>query len=562
MNNLLNPSDRKISIAEIIVIVGFSLFPLFFQYPYRVNIFLSWEGAYRLYLGQVPYKDFGLPMGFAYWVIPAVFFKIFGPYMFSLVKAQVFINLVAGFSFRSLLKQFDLLSGQRFLSVLLFCLSYSFFNFWPWYNHSVFVYELVGLFFVTKSIFSVNRRWSYAFAFLGGFFVFVSFFTKQDGGALALLLALAILGYQAIGQRKFAPIVIFIAGFAVTAMALVLPFLSHGIGYWFNYGQPPHYSRVSMHDMLDEIFGASQWAKFYLVLILIIGFVKTDSFRNIKGFFQDSKAFTFFLLTCGILVQALIIQVTSYTPPDNNIYFHSFAFAYLITLVPASFNLNRLVPLGLTVVMLFFWWSGTYYKYVQRIVDRVFPRTTEVTDRNIVSRHNFMVNTDSTTLDVDMSEWKSSGLKAFSGVYMPVSTIDGINRLLERPEIKGKEKPLVLNMTELTPLAHEIGYELETPRPLWYHRNVAMFDREVNLFCDLISKQYYDVVLFEDVAMLNNFYPYAVQDCLKEHYDRVDTFLAPRRPTNATIEVYVRKKTSAEATTSVTPGTSENPSEQ
>src|SRR6187549_2323353 len=116
MNNLLTPSDRKISIAEIIVIVGFSLFPLFFQYPYRVNIFLSWEGAYRLYLGQVPYKDFGLPMGFAYWVIPAVFFKIFGPYMFSLVKAQVFINLVAGFSFRSLLKQFDLISGQRFLS--------------------------------------------------------------------------------------------------------------------------------------------------------------------------------------------------------------------------------------------------------------------------------------------------------------------------------------------------------------------------------------------------------------------------------------------------------------
>jgi len=534
-------NDRKLSIAEIVVILGFSLFPLFFDYPYRVNIFLSWEGAYRLYLGQVPYQDFGLPMGFAYWVIPAVFFKLFGPYMFSLVKAQVFINIISGFTFRGILKAFDLAGGKRLVTVLVYCLTYSFFNFWPWYNHTVFVFELIGIYFVVRGVFAPRKLWTYLFPFLGGVFVFISFFTKQDGGALALMLGLALLLYNAISQKKFIPLLTFVAGFGVAALALVLPFTAHNIGYWFNYGQPPHYSRVSLRDLLDEIFGASMWEKFYLIAVIIVAIIKSNGLKNLKGFFFDQKSFLFFLLTVGILVQALIIQVTSYTPPDNNIYFHSFALAYLIANIPFTFDFNRLVPIGITLVFIFFWWSGTYYKYVQRIIDRVLPASTTEVNQNVISKNTYMVNTDTTAMDVDMSAWKLSGLKAFDGVYMPESTIDGMKRLMEMPEIKGKEKPKVLNMTELTPLAYEIGYELETPQPLWYHLNVSIFDKEVDEFCAKISSTYYDVVLFEVVPNLNNFYPYKVRDSLLKHYHLTDTFLAPRRPTNATIEVYVRK---------------------
>src|SRR5690348_5939969 len=78
--------------------------PLFVSFPYRVNIFLSWEGAYRMSEGQIPFKDFGLPMGYMYRVIPSLFFKIFGPQLITLVKAQVFINILSGFAFHSILK--------------------------------------------------------------------------------------------------------------------------------------------------------------------------------------------------------------------------------------------------------------------------------------------------------------------------------------------------------------------------------------------------------------------------------------------------------------------------
>src|SRR5882757_4720586 len=114
-------SRNLLAKAEILIIVLLACIPLFIRLPYRVNIFLSWEGAYRMSVGQLPFRDFGVPLGGMYWVIPATFFKLFGPAMITLVKAQVFINILAGLSFRSILRSLGVDPGIRFASVLLFC---------------------------------------------------------------------------------------------------------------------------------------------------------------------------------------------------------------------------------------------------------------------------------------------------------------------------------------------------------------------------------------------------------------------------------------------------------
>src|ERR1700712_4362384 len=101
----ISPDKAKIiSYAEITIIIALAVIPLFTSFPYRVNIFLSWEGAYRLSQGQIPFRDFGMPMGYMYWVLPALFFKMFGAQLITLVKAQVFINILSGLAFRSILK--------------------------------------------------------------------------------------------------------------------------------------------------------------------------------------------------------------------------------------------------------------------------------------------------------------------------------------------------------------------------------------------------------------------------------------------------------------------------
>ena len=138
-----------------------------------------------------------------------------------------------------------------------------------------------------------------------------------------------------------------------------------------------------------------------------------------------------------------------------------------------------------------------------------------------------------------MSEWE-----AFKGIKMPEETKQGIKFILDNDIVKSKGKDLrMLNMSELTPLAHTIGYEFprDSRQPLWYHQGVGLFDREIDYLCNEIKNGTYDIVLFEEIPELNNFYPPKVQECLKENYKLVKEFEAPRRNEKGIIEVYLKK---------------------
>lgn len=534
------------TVVESLIIIGLALVPLFTTFPYRVNIFLSWEGAYRMSQGQVPYKDFGLPLGYGFWIIPSLFFKLFGPQLVSLVKAQVFINIIAGFSFRHILKRLEVAPGVRTLSVLVFVLSYSFFNFWPWYNHTVIVYELAGLAFLFQYLTGPKQRARLLYLLPAALFIFLSIFTKQDGGGLALLLCLALLLYNSLHEKRWLDIPVFLGFLLLVAAVFILPLTRYGFSYWFNHGQPPHNSRLALSDFAEEILGASQWIKFYLVLIVLS---LVPAFRNIKAFWENKRAMLFTLLTLGILAEAALFQVTSYTPPDNNIFFHSFAFAFLCAQfsVLQQIDLNRLKTFLAGALLVLLWWSGVFWKYIDRVFARMFPAPVEMAAEqpgaeNVVSRRNFMLNTD-TTRDVPTSQWVFSRLPGFEKIYMPPSTVEGMERLLQLPVVKEKKASIkVLNMTELTPLAHAMPFRLETGMdyPLWYHLGVGMFNQQLDAFTQKVRQHHYDLVLYEYAPGLNNFFPFALRNELKQHYRQVDNFLAPRRPTNAIIEVYVR----------------------
>ena len=531
---------RILTLGEILLIILLALAPLAGHFPYRFNIFLSWEGAYRMYLGQVPYKDFGMPLGYMYWVIPTVFFKIFGPYMMSLVKAQVFINIVGGFAFRSILKSLSVRPGIRFLSVLLFLISYSFMNFWPWYNHTVIMYELVGLSFLFKFIFGEGSRGRWGMLIASGAFIFFSFFTKQDGGGLALLVCLALLAYNSYYEKDWKQLPVFVGSVALTGFFLIFPFVKFNFGYWFNHGQPPHTSRISLGDIAADFFTEeSQWLKFYVFIILLLLLAHIKSFR---AFLNDRPKAIFTLLTLGILAEAAVFQTTSYIPGDNNIFFHSFAIAFILSMaanfLPLNFESPKTVIVAVAGLML--WWSQMYWKYVEKYVVKQTPIAN--TD-GIINKRTYLRSTPDTT-DVPVGLWQASPLRSFRGMLLPVPTINGMSRIMQMDVVQHNKNLKVLNMTELTPLAYEMKYELEkSPEyPLWYHLGVGMFKKETDLFCDRIKNNHYDLVLFEYIPYLNNFYPFRVRDTLLQYYKRVDAFTAPRKPSNqAWVEVYIRK---------------------
>jgi hypothetical protein len=553
--------SRKLAArTEILIIVILSSVPLFFHFPYRVNIFLSWEGAYRMSKGQLPFRDFGIPLGGMYWVIPAIFFRLFGPAMVTLVKAQVFINILSGLAFRSILRSLPVNAGVRLASILLFCLSYSFFNFWPWYNHSVIVYELIGLAFLFRWIRAEKAAGEgrLRLAWLAGaaFFIACSFLTKQDGGGLAFAVACLVLVADGLLRRKWTGLVVFASSYVVLLGLLILPFLSHGFGYWFNHGQPPHSSRVSAYDILSEFFSFSQWIKFYLFAIALLAFAR---WRGPAGQRPDKPEVLVVVVSLGILAEAAILQVTSYTPPDNNVFFHSWAFACILSLLapllPVPAEGRRMTVILCAGVVI--WWSGVWWNYTHRVLDRFLPARSVVsvspTGENVVNRDTYMINTDTVT-DYPQDRWVECGLPAFRKITMPQPTAAGIHRLLDMELIRRYRQGRnpgdppgdlrVLNMSELTPLAEEVPYRLERNPglPLWFHLGVGMFNRQADSFENRIRTHYYDLVLFEYIPHLNNFYPFRVRDSLRLHYVQADSFPAPRRgaETAGTIEVFVR----------------------
>lgn len=538
---------KILPLAEIGLIFLIALAPVFASFPYRINIFLSWEGAYRMSQGQIPYKDFGMPVGYMYWVIPAVFFKIFGAQMITLIKAQAFINILSGLAFRSILKSLRVSDGVRFTSVAVYCLSFTFFNYWPWYNHTVIVYEFIALAFLMRFLMADTQgRWSSIQLALAGVFIFFSFFTKQDGGALGFLLCLALLGYDALQKKRWIPLLVFTGAAVLTGLIMILPLSGYGFGYWFNHGQPPHSSRISVSDLLKEFFMSSQWLKFYLFLAVLLIFTQKKTFREQ---WNDRPFMVFALLTLGILAEAAIFQVTSYVPVDNNIFFHSFAFAFILSMLASrmSISFDNWKPLLIATAGVFLWWSSVYWKYMERFILKSGPQQYTYTEHagykyaDVVNKNTFMIDLDTTV--IPLSQWRSPDLPSFRKILLPGPTVDGIDRFLKLDALK-KDKPKVLNMTELTPLAAEVPFELEKGSyyPLWFHKGVALFDKELKMFTDRIEQNHYDVVLYEYIPYLNNFNPYKVRESLQANYKKIDSFPAPRNPSaQAWVEVYVRK---------------------
>jgi hypothetical protein len=530
-------SEKKISFVEFFLILITSVVPLFLTHPYRINLFLAWEGAFRMMNGEIPYRDFGSPVGYGFWILPALFFRIFGPYVYTLLVFQSVVNVVSGLVFRSFLKLFGVSPGVRFLALLVYCLSYSMFNFWPWYNHLVFVIELAGLYLLCHQLLKVPSQRRVVATLAGGFLIAWSFMTKQDTGALAFLIAIALLLFDAMFEKHLRTFLIFLGGYGASLCLLILPFLQYEFTYWFNFGQFPHNARVNMFDVINEFLGASDNIKLYLLLFVIVFWIRL---RHDSNWRKDKRFILFAMATLAVLAQAAIIQVTSYTPVDGNIYFHSFAFAFLAFHFTRNLDMQKVLPLATLAALVCLWWSGVFWtRFLKQKVESVLAES-KTEGQDVISRKTYLISTD--TMRYNRSNWIVPGIRSFKRIRIPENTAEGVYQLMSLPEAQ-KPDLKMLNMSELTSLAYDMGYSLEkgASHPLWFHKGVSFFDREVDHYCGKIASQEYDIILFEDIPNVNQFYPYEVRDCIREKYVMRFRFLAPRIPEISYIEVYTKE---------------------
>jgi hypothetical protein len=516
-------TEKQLFGLELVIAIFFCFTPLLFNNPYRINIFLSWEGAYRMYLGQMPFRDYSLPMGYGYWVIPALFFKIFGPYFASLIKAQVLINLVCVLTFRSILRLLNVQPVIVFLSVIVLCFSYISFNFWPWYNNVVFVFEIVGFYFILLAILKSTGWKIWLNLGLGAFFTFFSIFTKQDIGGFALIFSYGILTYNAWIDKSMKKWLVFTGFYIFFAAIFILPLLQYDFLYWFNYGQPPHKSRLVLMDFFNEIFGWAYWEKFFLFMIVL--FV-IDKARAGRQFIENKREVLFAFICISMILQAFIVPVTSPVPERNEVFFYAFGFAYLFSNLRFGLDLTRWQYFAVCGVLIVFWWTGIYWRNVQRVIAKA---PTVVKENEKAGKHKYRL----------AKEYKS-----MESLFLAESTLEGIEKIRNLDIVRNtpREKLRVLNMSELTSLAYEMGFTPLTNQPMWFHQTVSIFDKEVEWFCGKVANKEYDLVIFESVSPKEviNFYPEDVHKCLDQHYKFEFSFLAPRHPEESYIYVYTR----------------------
>jgi hypothetical protein len=481
---------------------------------------MAWEGAYRLYLGQVPYQDFGLPIGYGFFIFPLVAFFIFGPTLKSLLISQVIVNIIISFTFKAIVKRLGLNEERALIAVFVFLLSYTFLYFWPWYNFTAIMYEMVGLYFILRLIESDSVKKNYGYLAGAAFFIFLTFFTKQDYGGLALIFALILITYIAWLKKTWIYLPAFGLFYLFSAAILILPFINTDFGYWFNYGQAPHNNRLYLSSIFEEIMLESQWEKFYLLVLTMVLIMKfSTSTFNIR----DHKFVIFFLMVSGIVVEALITKSTSGNSLENTTYYHAFGVAFILGQLPDNFipqKIRWIVPASIVV---FIWWSGEYWKYAGRVFKFHKP-----------------VMRGQSILDASFqASWTLSDMKTFRGIKLPSETINGLQRVHSLPIFNSTKELKILNMTELTSLAKEWNYTPLIGAPLWYHQDVAIFPKQIDELCRSIANKEFDLVMFQTIPGLTNFFPNDLRNCLIDNYKLKDKFIAPRKEGDSFIEVYV-----------------------
>ncbi|MEM7550907.1 MAG: hypothetical protein AAF363_14585 [Bacteroidota bacterium] len=397
----------------------------------------------------------------------------------------------------------------------------------------VFVLELVSICCLIYATTIEKGKYSrLLIATLSSFISICAFLTKQDTGFLCIVAVSILSTIYSFHNKDFVFLGSFILGLFIGIVTLILPFNQYQFGYWFNLGQYPHNSRFDLFDLINEFLGASHWIKFYFLVFVIILIHRLTK----KGFKIFEKEFLISFIVLFALFQASIIQVTSYTPTKGNIYFHSFAIAFILFHIQDKINFKSPLIFLSMFVLTGLWWSGSFW--TRFLSGKVKPYIVRNTDQDLINKNSYIVPLD--TLDGDRSDWKLSNLATFKKIKLPQSTIDGIYKIKDLT--KQSENVKVLNMSELTQLAYEIPYSIEKGEniPLWYHKGVSFFDREVERYCDQIQNKEFDLVLFEVIPDLNNFYPEEVRNCIKNHYTKSFEFKAPRIPEISTIEVYVK----------------------
>lgn len=515
------------------IVICYALVNLFFfQRDFLLfrDYSILWEGAYRLSLGQIPYSDFGTPVGPASFVIPAIFFKLFSASWFVMQLSQMFENAILLFLAYHLLKRLQFTRINTNKAIACFSFLYLVFLSHPWYNSGAFLCFLASMVLLLSC-----SNWSLiAAGIMGG----ICFLAKQDYGVMNLCLGLLVLlltqsnlsgRYRKIAFhlsdltdiRKLKLILrggfIFVGFFVFPIIAFIYSVDSAQFFYWFNYGQAPHEIR-KIH-----IWDFANHGNLFLPACI--------------AFYFAYRAKQMDLLFAGIFFICSFV-VSSTSGLDYTAFFF---FLFLPLLVQTVFDQRLVAKKWVSWVLLIACLSCLAFpaKYMYRLVQTTILGKAEP----FSFRHVYVTR--------PVKAFPES-MPYFKNVMGSNDALVMIEKLQEIAKANPNVALRVLNISELTPIYAELGSVPPLHYPLWYHTKISLFPREIQMIDRDIDSSKFDIILLQNAHGQANFEEFLSRLQKNSHYEtlREYGFVSPTTSTGDTcyegycpnhIYVYVRR---------------------
>ncbi len=306
---------------------------------------IVFDGGYRIASGQVPYKDFLIPVGPMAFVLQAIFFKLFGVSYHSYILCAAVINVISAtlsiFIIRLLLPASRILSyAAGLLTAVWFYPPFG----TPYLEQTGFFFILIALFLILSALRVVIHRpiAGNLLILTSGIAVFLSVISKQNVGIpiIPLFFILLIAANTSKPRKTFYRCIIFSAGFLLALISFwlwLLFFSDINNFYFYTIDIPSVYGigrlireRYGL-TLIKELLINSTWIKSKTALAALLidavaSLIIYFSLRNVKYMKDILKS----CLLPGIVFIYLINYQHLFIRITNNSNYNGLAFIGLI----------------------------------------------------------------------------------------------------------------------------------------------------------------------------------------------------------------------------------------
>ena len=461
------------------IFLSLCLFCLLGTFEVRSYVFfrdysITFEGAYRLFNGQIPYRDFGSPVGPISFVIPALFFKIFKPNWSVFIISQQFENVCMLVLMFALLSKINIEVNIKRVALICFTLFYLLLQTHPWYNSTATLLLIAATLcaLYTSSIYVISS----------GLISGLAVLAKQDFGLLTILISGLLVVILSLGsdldkiipsydtaiiKKEYLRVARNLGLYTTSIVLIILTFIlltdSEGFKYWFNYGQPPHEIRnISIKAFL---FGALGW------LMLVISLY----FNNFQ-----------------LLVASLFIIAGSITRATSGL---SFTHYYYVVFIPVVLKSSLEIRTILRQYIIAISFILAALMLIRPIID-VYHVYESIARKE--PEHFFF---DYRHISKPLTKFPSDFLAFSSFTQASQDTINAINELKNlTTQYRTNNIDLqikVLNVSELTPIYAELEVTPPKGLPLWFHSKVSLFPNQLTDLNNKLASHEFDIILLQ-----------------------------------------------------------------